>query len=138
MDNARTCSIDMEVPFHDVDSMNVVWHGHYTRYIEIARCKLLESLDYGYTTMWESGHLWPVVDMRLKYVKSARFSQRIRVQATLVEWEYRIKISYLITDIESGGKLTTGYTTQVAVDKESGEMCYLSPPIVAQRLGGKR
>lgn len=137
MDTARTCSIDIEVPFHDVDSMNVVWHGHYTRYIEIARCKLLESFDYGYTAMWESGYLWPVVDMRLKYVKSAKFSQRIRVQATLVEWEYRLKISYLITDIESGEKLTTGYTIQVAVDKESGEMRYQSPPVLAQRLGAK-
>ena len=135
MDAHISSSIDMEVPFHDVDSMHVVWHGNYARYIEIARCKLLGSFNYGYTAMWESGYMWPVVDMRLKYVKPARFSQRIRVMATLVEWQYRIKISYLITDIESGEKLTKGYTVQVAVDSGTGEMCYESPAILAQRLG---
>ena len=25
----------IEVPFHDVDIMNVVWHGHYLKYFEI-------------------------------------------------------------------------------------------------------
>lgn len=22
----------IEIPFHDVDTMNVVWHGHYLKY----------------------------------------------------------------------------------------------------------
>ena len=34
----------IEVPFHDVDTMNVVWHGHYLKYFEIARCKLLDQI----------------------------------------------------------------------------------------------
>jgi len=24
----------IEIPFHDVDTMNVVWHGHYLKYFE--------------------------------------------------------------------------------------------------------
>lgn len=135
MDKTFTADIELEVPFHDVDSMNVVWHGHYAKYIELARCKLLESFDYDYTTMWKSGYLWPVVDMRLKYVKSARFGQCIRVSATLAEWEHRLKINYRICDAASGEKLSQGYTTQVAVDSQTGEMCYQSPPVLAQKLG---
>ena len=30
------------VPFFDVDTMNVVWHGHYIKYLEVARCALLD------------------------------------------------------------------------------------------------
>jgi acyl-CoA thioester hydrolase len=135
MDKHFNSSIDIEVPFHDVDSMHVVWHGHYSKYIELARCKLLESFNYNYDAMWDSGYSWPVVDMRLKFVKPARFGQLIRVHATLVEWEYRLKIDYRIIDIESGEKLTTAYTTQVAIDRSSGEMCYVSPPILATCLG---
>ncbi|MFK7978199.1 MAG: acyl-CoA thioesterase [Halioglobus sp.] len=127
--------IDIEVPFHDVDSMRVVWHGHYTKYFELARCKLLESFDYGYTDMFESGYSWPVVDMRLKYVKSAYFGQVIRVEASLKEWRYRLKINYRITDAESGEKITSGYTSQVAIDLKTNEMCYQSPDVLAQRLG---
>ena len=29
------------VPFFDVDTMHVVWHGHYIKYLEVARCALL-------------------------------------------------------------------------------------------------
>ncbi len=135
MQNLPTCSIEIEVPFHDVDSMNIVWHGNYTKYFEVARCKLLESFGYCYKAMAKSGYAWPVVDMRLKYVNPAKFGQRIRVTATLKEWEYRLKINYEIADAETGEKLTKGYTTQVAIDMNSGEMCYESPPILAARLG---
>ncbi|MEM8659424.1 MAG: thioesterase family protein [Pseudomonadota bacterium] len=134
MNRPISTTIELEIPFHDVDSMFVVWHGHYVKYIELARCALLDSFGYGYTAMRESGYAWPVVDMRLKYVKSARFEQRVRIHATLEESEYRIKIAYRITDVDSGETLTKGYTVQAAVDLATGEMCYQSPAIVAQRI----
>ncbi|MEH6569595.1 MAG: acyl-CoA thioesterase [Halioglobus sp.] len=135
MQQPLASSVEIEVPFHDVDSMNIVWHGHYSKYFELARCKLLESFGYCYKSMAESGYAWPVVDMRLKYVRPAVFGQRICVTATLKEWEYRLKIIYEITDTETGEKLTKGYTVQVAVDRDSGEMCYESPSILAKKLG---
>ena len=27
-----SASVELEVPFHDVDMMEVAWHGHYVRY----------------------------------------------------------------------------------------------------------
>lgn len=135
MKNPRSATIELEVPFHDVDSMQVVWHGYYSKYLELARCKLLETFDYGYAAMRDSGYAWPVVDMRLKYVRPATFGQRIRVTASLVEWEYRLRINYRIVDADSGDKLTRAHTVQVAVDMQNGEMCYESPPILARRLG---
>ena len=30
--------IELLVPFFDVDMMEVVWHGHYVKYFEEARC----------------------------------------------------------------------------------------------------
>ena len=110
---------------------------YYAKYLELARCKLLESFNYDYKSMARSGYSWPVVDMRLKYVRPAKFGQHIRATATLKEWEYRLKIVYEITDIASGEKLTKAYTTQVAVDLKTGEMCYESPAVLAQRLGKK-
>ncbi len=128
-------SLDIKVPFHDVDSMHIVWHGHYSKYFELARCELLESFGYGYKAMAASGYAWPVVDMRLKYVKPARFDQLIRVSAALEEWEYRLKIAYVIRDAASGEKLTKGHTMQVAVDMSTNEMCYESPAILKDKLG---
>lgn len=130
---------DLVVPFYDVDSMEIVWHGHYVKYFEDARCRMLEELNYNYATMRDSGYAWPVVDLRIKYIKPALFNHRIRIQARLTEWEIRLKIDYVITDLETGEILTRGHSVQVAVDMAAGEMCFATPaPFrerLAQRLG---
>ena len=71
-----TAEVEIEIPFHDCDPMQVVWHGNYARYIEVARCELLRKFDYDYLAMDDSGYLWPIVDMRIKYIGSAVFTQK--------------------------------------------------------------
>lgn len=131
---AYSTSTEILVPFHDVDSMNVAWHGHYAKYFEVARCEFLDSIGYNYTAMRASGFAWPIIDMRVKYVKPILFGQRIKVQCTLCEWEYRLKINYLITDAITGERLTKGYTCQVAVDMSNGQMCFESPEALLKQL----
>lgn len=132
-----TSETEILVPFHDVDSMNVVWHGHYAKYFEVARCEFLETFKYNYLAMEQSGYSWPIIDMRVKYVKSIVFGQKIRVRCSLRDWEYRLKLDYLITDAETGVRLTKGYTVQVAIDMQTELMCFVSPPILKQLLTQK-
>lgn len=127
--------IALTVPFHDIDSIGVAWHGHYAKYFELARCELLDSIGYGYDAMRESGFMWPVIDMRVRYIKPVRFGQRIVVKASLREWENRLRIDYLVSDRHSAQRLTKGSTVQVAVDMANGEMCFVSPPVLFERLG---
>lgn len=124
----------IEIPFHDVDSMEVVWHGHYLKYFEIARCKLLDQFDYNYNQMRSSGYAWPVIESYVRYAHGIIFGQQIRVRAILKEWENRLKIEYQIFDIESGKRLTKGFTSQVAVEIETREMCFQSPQVLFDRL----
>lgn len=134
-DSLPSADVIIEIPFHDVDSAQVAWHGHYSKYFEVARCALLDRIDYNYLQMSESGYFWPVIDMRIRYVGSARFQQKVRVTATLAEWENRLRINYLITDLATGKRLTKGHTVQVAVTMGSGEMQLVSPPILGRKLG---
>ncbi|WP_420991764.1 acyl-CoA thioesterase [Cupriavidus sp. 30B13] len=127
--------ITLSPAFHDLDPMNVVWHGNYVRYFEQARCALLERFHYDYPAMRDSGYAWPVVDMRVKYVGPLTYGQPFVVRAAIVEWENRLKIDYLVRDAATGRRLTKGYTIQVAVDMRSGEMCYVCPPVLWERLG---
>jgi acyl-CoA thioester hydrolase len=131
----RSAEVLIEVPFHDVDMAGIAWHGHYAKYLELARCVLLQTFDYNYDRMRESGYGWPVIDLHLRYVRPATFGQRIRVRATLVEWEHRLKIDYLVTDALSGQRMTKGSSIQVAVDIATGEMCLISPDVLFERLG---
>lgn len=127
-------TVEVEVPFHDVDAMNVAWHGHYVKYFELARCALLRKFDYDYPQMQASGYVWPIVDCHLKYVRPALYSQCLRVEATLLEYENRIKIGYEIRDAQSNERMTKGSTIQVAVDAKTRELQFVSPPIVLTNL----
>ena len=117
------------VPFFDVDSMHVVWHGHYVKYLEVARCALLDRIGHNYTVMNDSGFAWPVIDLQLRYVRGAVFGQKLNVRASLVEWENRLKINYLITDLVTGERLTRAVSVQVAVEIASREMQLASPTV---------
>jgi acyl-CoA thioester hydrolase len=128
-------SVDIEIPFHDVDMMGVVWHGYYVKYFEIARCALLEKIDYNYPQMRDSGYTWPVIDLRIRYAKPAAFGQVITVKSCCVEWENRLKIDYLIVDKYTGSRLSKGYSIQVAVNMLSKEMCFESPAVLFEKLG---
>lgn len=131
----KEAEVEIEVPFHDVDVMGVVWHGHYVKYLEIARCALLDQIDYNYPQMKDSGYAWPVIEVRIRYPRPLRFQQRIRVKAMLEEWEMRLKVAYLIVDADTGERLTRGYTVQVALDMQSGEMLLASPQVLYEKLG---
>lgn len=126
--------VTVQVPFHDVDVMEVVWHGHYVKYFEIARSALLEKINYNYREMRDSGFAWPVIELKMRHAKPARLGQRLKVRARLIDYEARLKIAYLVTDEESGARLTRGHTVQVAVDMSNQEMLLASPKVLIDRL----
>ena len=126
--------IELVVPFFDVDMMEVVWHGHYVKYFEEARCALLDTLGHNYRQMRDAGYAWPIIDLQVRYIRGAQFGQRIRVRADLVEWENRLKINYLITDVESGERMTRGSSVQVAVEIATREMLLASPRVFVEAV----
>ncbi|MCL1124597.1 acyl-CoA thioesterase [Shewanella surugensis] len=134
MQSILTAEIEQIIPFHDVDSMGITWHGNYLRYFEIARCALLDKINYGYRQMLSSGFSWPIVDAQIKYVQSSTFDQKIKVIASLVEWENRIKINYQVLDADSGKRITKGYTIQAAVDMKTNELCFVTPEIFQSKI----
>lgn len=126
--------VEILVPFFDVDMMEVVWHGHYVKYFEEARCALLDKLGHNYLQMRDAGYAWPVIDLQLRYIRGAQFRQRIRVRADLVEWESRLKINYLITDVATGERMTRGSSVQVAVEIATREMLLASPQVFVEAV----
>lgn len=131
----RKAEFHWVVPFHDLDPMEVVWHGNYARYFEYARAALLQTFDYDYPQMRDSGYAWPVIDLAVRYARPLVYQQRIVIQAELVEWENRLKIKYEIRDAETGARLTRGHTVQVAVKLPEMTMCFISPAILFEKLG---
>ncbi|MDR0674333.1 MAG: acyl-CoA thioesterase [Zoogloeaceae bacterium] len=130
-------SVTLKIPFHDLDPMEICWHGHYVRYFELARVALLQSIGYDYPKMRASGYAWPVIELFIRYAQPLHYQQEIEVRAFLTEWENRLKIAYQVLDRATEKRLTYGHTVQVAVDMRNREMRLESPVILLERLGLK-
>jgi acyl-CoA thioester hydrolase len=129
-----SATIQAAPQFYDIDPMNIVWHGHYPRFLEIARCAVLDKIQYSYSDMLSSGYAWPIVDMQLRYAHPLVLGQTIEVTAGIVEWESRLRITYVFRDAGTGQRTTRGHTIQVAVDTKKGEMLWETPPILREKL----
>jgi len=125
----RTCP-----QFYDLDPMNIVWHGNYPKFFELARVALMVRIGYGYDAMRESGFAWPVIDMHIRYYRPLRLGRWIGITASLTEWENRLKIEYLARDELTGAKMTKGHTVQVAVDIKTEAMLWETPAVLRDKL----
>jgi acyl-CoA thioester hydrolase len=125
---------EAQVAFHDVDLAGIAWHGHYLKYLENARWALMEQLDFGLDAMLASGYAWPVVEAHVKYVRAARFGDRLAVQASLVEWQSRLTVHYLVTNAATTERVARAKTVQVAVEARTGVLQFVSPAVLLERV----
>ncbi|WP_431855368.1 acyl-CoA thioesterase [Azospirillum sp.] len=129
-----SAEVSIQAQFYDLDPMQVVWHGNYARFLEQARCALLDRIGYNYPEMAASGYVFPIVDLQVKYVRPIRFGQVIKVTATLAEYENRIRIDYRIHDGQSGELLTKARTMQLAVKEDGAELCFECPAVFTDKV----
>ena len=133
-----THTYEMEVPFFDIDMLEIVWHGHYVKYFETARCSMLEALNYNYLDMRDDGYVWPIVDVRAKFIQSAIFGQKLCITCDIVEYENRLKINYIIKDKKTNKILTKGYTVQLAVNIKTMEASFVTPRVWQEVIKGRQ
>jgi acyl-CoA thioester hydrolase len=127
MSSPLRAEVILEIPFHDVDSMNVVWHGHYLKYFEIARTALMRKAGLDLPEMQQSGCVWPVVTCQVKYLRPLRYGQKVRVEAVLEAYDCRIAIRYEIHAADGRERLTRGSTVQFPVDAATGSTLFETP-----------
>lgn len=125
-EGAISASIEATVAFHDIDIIGVMWHGHYLKYLENARWALMDQIGFGYEVMRDSGFAWPIVEMHVKYVHAAKLGDQLRVRASLVEWENRLVVNYLVLRADDE-RLARAKSVQVAVDAHSLALQFTTP-----------
>jgi acyl-CoA thioester hydrolase len=129
-----TGEVVIEIPFHDVDSMGVAWHGHYVKYLEIARTAMMRKAGLDFQQMLDWGVLWPVVVCNLKFVRPLRYGQTVRVRAELMEYQARLRIVYLLTDAATGQRVNKAETIQLAVTADTGELLFECPSMLTEAM----
>ena len=87
----------VKVRYAETDQMGVVYHGNYAQYLEIARIEWLAALGISYKKMEEEGVMLPVYELNLRFKKSAKFDDVLRIDTKLSKTPgVRIEFTYEI------------------------------------------
>lgn len=131
----KTFAYALRVPFYDVDSMRVVYHGNYVKYLEEARCAYFEAQGLTYCDMEAAGFLLPVVSLNIKYIRPCLFNQRLSVQVTRERANRNLmELHYRVLDAESGALCLKATTRQAAIGLTSRELLFELPENFLARL----
>ena len=122
----------LKVRFYEVDSYQVVWHGHYISWFEVGRNEFASSFGLDPEQLKEIGLMAPVVDLRCTFKRAATFGDEILIQTTMQRSE-TAKLIFHYTVICNKEMLAEGSTTHVLTDLK-GIMLYQIPPEAKQRL----
>ena len=125
----------LTVPFCDLDPLNIVWHGNYLKYLELARGEFFDYLGYGYLAMHEDEVAFPIAKMDLKFIEPATLHQKIVVKCTLEEIEPALIIKYEIKDEQSDRKLFKASSMQMCVDLRTKTTIYKAPDTLLKAIG---
>lgn len=122
------------MPFFDCDPLGVVWHGHYFKYLELARSAMLGPLGLEGPELVDSGHLMYVSDSRCRHVSALRWRDRVKVTAWLREWEQRLYVAYDVANLTRGKQAARAHTILVITDLH-GKLQWDVPAVLRERLG---
>lgn len=129
----KRVSIELEVPFHDVDAAHIVWHGHYYKYFELARTALFRSCDLDIDDVLRLGYKMLVVESKCRYSFPLRYGDRFSVAAWFAEVEHRIWVAYEIQNLTHDRRTARAHTTLVTLDSNN-VLCESTPNDVRQKL----
>ena len=124
------------VPFHDLDPLQIVWHGNYLKYFDIARFGLFKQagLDL-YQYFLTRQLIFPVTRSSAKHIVPLRYDDAFVCRATVTEAVYKIAMSFEIRLADNGQICTRGKSEQVAVKMPEMEMQFEVPGDVTAALG---
>lgn len=127
--------VELQVPFHDVDALQVVWHGHYLKYFEVARDALFARAGFDlYRFAAEREYVFPVVRTATKHIHPLRRGDRFRCRAELVDARSKLVVEYVIRLAADDRLCARGRTEQVAVTLAGG-LEFSIPVDVRRALG---
>lgn len=127
-------AVELEIPFHDTDMMQVVWHGHYYKYFELARTELLRKVGLDRGDLIGRRYLFLVIESKCRHAFPLAYGDRARVAAWFRDVRNRINVHFEITNLTHGRRAARGHTVLVTLDAQR-RMLLETPREILERIG---
>lgn len=125
-------NVNIRVRFSEVDSIQMVWHGNYPKYLEDAREEFGRQHGLSYSAYVDNGLLAPIVDMHIQYKTTARVNDILNIEIAYRHTRgSKIVFDYTITRPADGALIATASTTQLFTDLD-GNLLLSTPPFIDQ------
>lgn len=112
-------SVTIPVRFSEVDSLSIVWHGHYIKYFEDGRESFGKKYGLGYLDVFQNGLITPIVKAECDYKRMLKYGDSALIETTY--WDSpAAKLIFTFT-VKNAGTLevvATGKTIQVFLDED--------------------
>jgi len=118
---------EIKVRFGEVDSMSIVWHGNYVKYLEEGRESFGQHFGISYLEIYSHGIMAPVVNMNIDYKKQVQYGDSVVVETEYIDSEAaKIQFKYRLFRKSDGELVATARTTQVFISMQREMLLY--PP----------
>jgi acyl-CoA thioester hydrolase len=109
-----THTIEQDVKFSEVDSLGIVWHGHYVQYFEDGREAFGKKYNLRYLDFYENGYVVPIVSLQCDFKRSLRYGDRMIIETTYIPTpSAKLNFEYKIINASTNELIITGSTSQV-------------------------
>ena len=114
------------VNFYDTDAMAVVHHSNYIRWFEIGRVEYLRSIGITLNQLMDDGFVFPITEVRAKYVSPGRFDDVVLIETTATALtKVKMAFDYRILRKSNGELMVTGHSQNVFTRKDTGSITRL-------------
>lgn len=123
------------VRFYETDEMCVVYHGNYLKWFEEARVEYMREGGVCLNDLLNEGIVFPVVEIHVKYLKSARYDDIVLVKTYLREADRaKLVFEYEVVREATGEILTTGKSVGTYTKAATGKIARMSPERLAKLI----
>ena len=102
---------ERKINYYETDTMGIVHHSNYIRFLEEARCKWLESVDLSMAKIEALGFRIPTIEVNCKYKTGVTNDDKIIIELIVEEFNgVRMKIKYRVVNAENDALVMEAYT----------------------------
>lgn len=108
---------ERKINYYETDRMGIVHHSNYIRFLEEARCQMLDEVSMPYSSFEENGIMIPVLGVNCSFKRHVTFDDIILIEPYVKEFNgVRLTMGYTITDKKSGNPVLTAETKHCFTD----------------------